>query len=228
MNKKFLDERRGRTLEYLGALTLVELEKIYLEVSPDSSRDDFKDQIVTPMMGRDSMGGDELYIEVKKTRGLDPGCLFKLGPLLISCAYCMQGMRALDDNERELAWSYMADARYWCAMTLSLKGIEVARAETIRETRKNTARKGGLMHADRLYKNTKEEAFRLARERATLGKGWPSRRNAANSIKNSVLDFAKKNNQPLSEQQAANTIYNWLKGMPDADTIFPKKKKSDL
>ncbi|WP_114973650.1 hypothetical protein [Rhodoferax ferrireducens] len=228
MNDESRQSREQPAIEKLGVQNILELANFYIMSNPGQTEKDFIDKFVNRMSVEGSMSGDEILEDLKKIHSSGTPADFKYGPMLISCAHYVRAMKAYELNERELAWSYMADARYWCGVTLAGQGIEAIREKTIQAARKIAPSKGGTARAEIKYKEIKDEAFRLARDSRPLEKGWASRLNAARAIKKQVMAYASQKKQALSEQQAEKTIYDWLKGMPDAKSLFPDRKQAKL
>lgn len=221
MSEKDSPSRRKIGLSDLGPITLSNLASFYLHSRPEKNEQDFMQEIVVPMWNNDSTSGENLLEEIKAIQEKDKTANMQFASMLISCAFCVQSMKALKGNDRELAWSYMADARYWCGVVLSSKGIEVARSKTIVATRKNLA---SIAAKGKFIKKVKEEAFRLAKEKRPKTNGWRSRRHAAETIEKEVYAFAVAEKINFSEKRAFKTIYEWLREMPDAALLFPKKQ----
>ena len=133
----------------------------------------------------------------------------------ISCAYCIQ---AKNTENMIAAWKLVAIASRWAGVASTLLGVKVARMETIKATRKNTARKGGLAksaHSSKL----KEEVFRLALARRP-SKMWPSARQAAATLKDEVVEYAKVHGLTFATASAERKIAEWLRTMPGSASLF--------
>lgn len=219
-----------KTLGFLMAETLVNLEECYITLNPEMKGEDFIKEFITPIISLEIATGD-VILEEMNTRYKEvqengtPGS-FKNGPLLISTAYCLQAGKQLNLNNREFAWAYMAQAKYWHGVVRAALGIEVARTKTIHATRSATARKGAEGRTQQ-YVVVKEEAFRLVREMAPGGGLWQSAAQAALTIKDRVLKFAIDKGRPLATSSPEDRIAEWLGEMPDAAELFKtfKNKK---
>lgn len=82
--------------------------------------------------------------------------------------------------------------------------------------------RGGLVTAGK-KRSIRREAERLARQKVPPSGKWKSVSLAAKSIENEVKQFAVGIGLPLSDDRARKTIYDWLRVMSDASTIFEKK-----
>jgi|GEM_PF-2394316 len=211
------------TLEEFGLRTLTRLAGFYLDANPEKNEKNFEDEFINSMLADDNLSADNILSDVNKSIASNKPLNLKFAPIILSCAYCVQAIKAHKKNERELAWAYMVDANYWCGVTLAGQGLEAAREHTIHATRKYTAQKGGTARADK-FKDLKEEVFKLARDKRPPEKGWRSRLAATNSIKAAVLAIAEEKKCALSAQQVEKTIYGWLKEMPDAKALFQHTK----
>lgn len=208
---------------------LSSLEKFYLTSNTERGPKAFQEEIVDPLMRFENTSGDEIHkqlLHAQKNHDPNDPISDKYGPMLESCGYCVDAIRAINKNEWELAWWSIAKANYWCGVVNASIGIEEARIKTIKVTRKNTAAKGGSARADKIYGEIKSEAFKLARLEHSAENKWPSRWNAAQTIAPEVAKFAEKKNRPLSPDQAATTVDGWLATMPDAKSLFRTREKS--
>jgi hypothetical protein len=214
------------TFENLHENTLSELTIFYIELYQERSKKDFEEEIYAPLNRFTDLNGERIVAVFREMPRDDTQKSHRHAPMQISCAYCIQAMREKNKNNLELAWSLMAEARYWCGVVHASKGIEISRAKTIVATRKNTASKGGAALAAAKHKTIKEKVFKYARENRPTEKGWPSRRQAAIAIAKVVNTFEKMDGEAgLSPDQAPKTIDKWLKTMPDCATLFFTRKK---
>lgn len=211
-------------LESLGHSTLTALAGFYSLSTPEKKPDDFTQEFLIPMASASDTTGAAYLAKFREVQQADETANLQYGPMLISCAYCIEALHYSNLDQRELAWSRMAESRYWCGVTLASQGLETARDKTVIATRKATGKKAAAARSEINYKQTKDEAFRLVRERKPALKGWQSRRQAMLLIKDDVIEFAERYGKALSASQAEKTIYEWLAQMPDATTIFPQTK----
>lgn len=212
-----------RSLELLTAETIVDLEQCYLTLNPEMIREDFIKEFVTPIINLQLATADGILEEMKKQyrEAQENGTpkFFKNAPLLISTAYCLQAGKQLNLNNREYAWAYMAQAKYWHGVVRAALGIEVARTKTISTAGSAAARKAAAGRSSR-YAVVKEEAFRLVREKTTGGGLWQSAAQAALAVKEPVLKFGIDKGRPLAPASAEDRIAEWLGTMPDAAELF--------
>jgi hypothetical protein len=84
---------------------------------------------------------------------------------------------------------------------------------------------GGKARANR-FQPAKDLAYSLADSEAPPSGQWPSRNAAVQAIKARVIECAAESSRPLSEGNADRTIDGWLKGKPNAATLFRSVKKT--
>ncbi len=120
-------KRTELTLERFVDITLSNLCLFYIQENPKETKGDFEEKCMKPLWNVGDISGDNFLEFTKKIQQEDNKANLKYGPFYLSMAYCIQTKRELDSANRECAWSYMADARYWCGVVLASKGIEVAR-----------------------------------------------------------------------------------------------------
>jgi hypothetical protein len=152
-----------------------------------------------------------------------------LAAMFVSCAYCRRAALAKMHGSHELAWTYLAEASYWCGVTLAQKGIEQAYRQTVTEvtaqTRKDFASAGGNKTAKKYWKPAIDYAYKLIREEGEdLGTKGVSPNKAALAIMDLVLKFARENEIEMSDQRADKTIAGWLGKMPDAQKYLDMSK----
>ncbi len=213
-------------LENTADVLYSRLSTNFLHINPEKNTSNFQNDFLAPMLKLESEIGDEILDEFKRNELSDKSRSMQSAPIIISCAYFTQALKAMKNGNRELAWSYMTDASYWCGVLMASQGIEVAREKTISSTKKNTAKQGGLARTEGKYRKLMEEAYRLAKDERPEKNGWKSRLHAARTITPMMLVFSKNLKEPLSDNQAEKTIYEWLKDMPEAAKYFPRKSST--
>jgi hypothetical protein len=208
--------------------TLGELAHYHWQLVPDKGHDGFAAEFFRPMSADASINGEQFRGEFVKLGQSGTPVDLRFAAMTVACAYCVDVSRLLAQGERELAWWSMSEARYWCGVTLSSRGIEAARMTTITATISGTGRKSANAGVARRLSATKEEAFRLARECRPQEKGWKSRRQAMLAIKDRVVAFSgHEGRQQITKTGAEKTIYGWLAEMPDADVLFSRSDQAD-
>lgn len=151
-----------------------------------------------------------------------------LAAMFVSCAYCRRAALANMHGSRELAWIYLAEASYWCGVTLAQKGIEQAYHQTVLDVADRTKRKAASSGGSKAAEPRQPAihyAYRLIREEgADLGTQGVSPHKAALAIKELVLKFARENGIEMSDERADKTISDWLRKMPDAQDYLDISK----
>lgn len=215
-------------IDEVRAQTLGELAHYYWQLEPDKGESGFAHEFFRPMSADPSINGEQFRAEMVKISEAGKPVDLRFAAMVTSCAYCIDASRLLARGDRELAWWAISEARYWCGVTLSNRGIEVARKATVTATIKGTGKIAANAGVALRLSATKEETFRLARELQPKEKGWKSRRQAMFAIKDQVVAFSSnEGRQQLTVKGAEKTIYGWLAKMPDADRLFPKSDHAD-
>jgi hypothetical protein len=233
-------------------ITLRNLWTGYLKFAPDATEEQCVDEILNKVNAHDHPGIDEplgILRSVSSKDDLEKGddwiTTSPIGTIIVSCAYVLRASRAHKHGNTEIAWSYMADARFWCGAAIADKGI----GEVIEQTRANSGSEAAR-HANngrqRAYSIHRRMAWRLARRKRPPQRGWPSLPHAAKIIRGPFLEFldavvtanAKRaeRNKSLPQKQPKKLVVvpktanieeqleRWLKEMPDRDQIFPPAK----
>ncbi|NUA25992.1 hypothetical protein [Cupriavidus basilensis] len=222
--------RSELNLEKFAHLTLQNLANCYAHLKPGADDNAFINEILNIVGTLDDPAIEEpvaivmsVVSEEDRTKG--PGWVTKspYGSVVVSCAYCLRALRAMHARNMELAWSYMADARYWCGVAISSKGINEARESTITLTLIKKA-KAGAAGRDKTFESIRQHAYKLAKDMRPPEKGWQSRAHAVKTIQGAVVQFTKDEGLKLSKANAEKTIDGWLARMPDAADLFPSRK----
>lgn len=124
----------------------------------------------------------------------------------MSLYYCFVANLAYAKGRIDKAWFYSTQASKWQGIASGSEHAFYVR----RSVAQDIARSGGLGRRDR-YEPLKQFSFEAVQKRK-----YPSRRNAALSIKPDVLKLAAELGIAMSEQQAEKTITGWLKDIPFA------------
>jgi hypothetical protein len=247
MNDRLHPARHELDFARFADITLSNLGNCYSTLKPGAKTEDFIREILN-VVGTMDDPAVESPIEIMmqfvsasdKARGPNWVASSPYGSLIVSCVYCLRAMRASTAGNQGLAWSYMADARYWCGVSVSSKGI--AGAQEL--TREQAADKA-LMRQAQAGAEARNETFNLLRqyiyEQARKpGSCWQSRSHAAEVISKMALTCIREEKalaeaegrssklpMPRSEQGFRRTVDSWLKDMPDALSLFPAKKSKN-
>ncbi|MFP3555511.1 hypothetical protein SB861_33075 [Paraburkholderia sp. SIMBA_049] len=222
-------------------LTLSNLSNCYTHKKPQATFDTFLQEIVAPIVELDDSRVEApgemlmLYVsESDKAKGPDWLAKSPYGPIIISCAYCVRAGDAIKKGDSELAWSYMADARYWCGVAISSKGIDEARDRTIVETREKafaealkSKGEAGAKARSEAYEPLREHVFELVRNQRPSS-GWKSRSHAVKVISEPAYAFSLDYGGPqLKRDGIGKTLDGWLSKMPDALELFPPRSSKN-
>lgn len=168
----------------------------------------------------------------EKAEGRDKIAKSPIGAIVVSSVYWVRAGVARSEGDTSLAWSYLADARFWCGVSISQMGIDQARERTIVKTREKATieahadkAKSGAAGRDKAYEPVREFAYKLAREMRPES-GWQSRSQAVKRISSQTLEYSLEHPPRLKEESVERTLDKWLSNMPDAVDLFPTKKKS--
>lgn len=131
-----------------------------------------------------------------------------LASINIALYFCFKSNKAYAAGDVDKAWFFATEASKWQGISGGSEHAFLVR----RNTARNLAASGGRGRSDS-YEPLRQFSLQAVKERA-----YPSRRNAALSIKTAVLKLASELRIPMSEQQAEKTITGWLKDVPFAST----------
>jgi hypothetical protein len=163
-----------------------------------------------------------------------------MSALIVTATYCCRARDVLKDDYRdaaagrpkgryrELAWTYLAEASFWCGVMLAGKGIDKAYRQTVSDvaekTKKETASSGGTKTAA-YWKPAIDYAYKLIEDEGEdLGTKGVSPNKAALAIRELVLKFARANGIEMSDDRADKTIAGWLGKMPDGQKYLDMSK----
>jgi hypothetical protein len=247
MNDRLHPARHELDFARFADITLSNLGNCYSTLKPGAQAEDFIREILN-IVGIMDDPAVETPIEIimqfvsasDKAKGPEWIASSPYGSLIVSCAYCLRAMRASKAGNQELAWSYMADARYWCGVSISSKGIAGAQELTRRQATDEALVKQGQSGADarnETYNLLRQYVYEQARK---PGKSWQSRSYAAEVISKAALTYIREEKAsaeaegrpsklplPRSEQGFKRTVDSWLRDMPDALSLFPAKNSKN-
>lgn len=107
------------TLEKLGHENLQNLTDFYLSCHPEKNQQDFIEEYLDPMEALDFANDDSFLEQLEDILKNDKSAKIPYDPIVLSCAFYFQTKKNLAKENRELAWSHMAQARYWCGVAIS-------------------------------------------------------------------------------------------------------------
>lgn len=216
-----LDEMMTLTVQHLYAAYVVAVKDIPGKV--------FIEKVVKPLARLDRGETDkpleillQYATDAEKAKGNDAIARSPVSPILLSATYYFRAMRARDNDQSDVAWSYLAEARYWCGVAMAGKGLESALQQAAGGLKRDMAAAGAKGRSGK-YQPLRDLAFDFARNNAPAS-GWRSRNHAVQSVKPKVRDQAKTLGIALSAENIDKTIHGWLSSMPDATQLFSNGK----
>ncbi len=217
------------SLNELMVLTVQHLYVAYTVAVEDIPGEMFIKKVLKPLPGLDSRGSDQpleillQYVtDEVKAKGNDAIARAPVSPILLSATYYFRAGRARDNNQTDAAWSYLAEARYWCGIAMAGKGLESALQQAAGGLKRDMAAAGAKGRSGK-YQPLRDLAFDFARNSVPPG-GWRSRNHAVQSVEPTVRDLATTLGIELSTENVDKTIHGWLSSMPDATQLFSKGK----
>lgn len=179
----------------------------YTILLPDKTPSDFVQELLNPF----SLASPEEPATITFNRNDGPyrGFGKYMQHIIEALALGNTACKAYEDGNHEIAWRAMAQAYYLLG---HLEGLMVVEPAAIHLNASHG--KSGASIRDAKFGPLREYARELAGER-----NYPSRRNAALSIKDQVLARAKELKIALSGDNAEKTITKWL-----SDMTFTRKK----
>ena len=220
--------RAERTIEYYCAEITAKALAILTLCIPEEDRDKFMRDIYEPLKYI-RVSGDVLTHHFYR----EPGSkLSKCEAALTACIYCIESDWARVEGQVELAWVKLMDAQHFFALVLAEDVSEPQLAKILdfaRTQAKSNAAQESVAVSVQPWRETKEEAVRLIREKAQCGQRWEDVEQAALEIVNAVSEFLKSRQSKSTKRfwtlTPEKTIAGWLLEMPDAEVLFVNPKR---
>ncbi|MCO5399757.1 hypothetical protein [Ralstonia soli] len=234
MNIPRRSPRHERDFNWFLNMTLWNLVSCHASLRPGAQPTDFMREILNVVEMRDDSSVEEpleivmqFVSDAEKIKGQAWAAKSPICSVLVSCTYCLRAMDVMEAGDPNLAWSNMADARYWCGVAMSSQGLDEARELVIGEASAEALvmkAKSGAEARKRAYAPVQERAYQLAWERRPAS-GWQSRAQAVDKIKEEVHAFSLEHGPALKKNDSLRrTLDGWLAQMPDASVLFPSRK----
>jgi hypothetical protein len=182
--------------------TIDRLSQLYSLLQPENTATDFQELIFKPIANSTDINPAVIQIRTYSGNSNYTYPIF-MNWIAISCAHCIQAHIADEANQTTAAWSHAAKSQYYLGLIEGTLILEPALEHVISARSTSGARK-----RDQKYEPIRDYARELA-----LKKYYPSKRQAALSIKGDILTKAKEHGLAMSEMQAERTITGWLEGM---------------
>lgn len=215
------------SLNELMVLTVQHLYVAYTLAVEDIPGEVFIEKVLTPLPRLDSGETDrplEILLQYAtdeaKAKGNDAIARAPVSPILLSATYYFRAAHARDNKQPDAAWSYLAEARYWCGIAMAGKGLETALQQAAGGLKRDMAAAGAKGRSGK-FQPLRDLAFDFSRNNAPPN-GWRSRNHAVQSVKSRVQDQARTLGIELSAVNIDKTIHGWLSSMPDATQLFSK------
>lgn len=227
MRDLFAKKLHPHSLNEMMTLTVQHLYVAYTVAVEDIPGEVFIEKVLKPLPKLDSTESDqplEILLQYAtdeaKAKGNDAIARAPVSPILLSATFYFRAGLARDNNQSDAAWSYLAEARYWCGIAMAGKGLESALQQAAGGLKREMAAAGAKGRSGK-YQPLRDLAFDFARKNAPPS-GWRSRSHAVQSVKSRVQDKARALGIELSAENIDKTIHGWLSSMPDATQLFSK------
>ncbi|WP_179401219.1 hypothetical protein [Burkholderia guangdongensis] len=178
------------------------LFRLYIVMNPDKSAEDFESEILVPIAQSSAQSPARIEVPAFKNHTQHSFVIY-MRAICHACAHVIDAGNASEEGHESVGWSHIANAQYLLGFAEGVFALEPALAGVI-----SARSKSGSTERNAKY----EPLRRLARELAASG-NYPSKRNAALSIKVQILRESQAQGVNLSEAQAERTITKWLDGM---------------
>ncbi|WP_250512037.1 hypothetical protein [Caballeronia sp. INDeC2] len=192
----------GSACQAMAFQVLDQLSQMYENLGIDKTAADFKPDVIDALV---SQHIDPNEIE-DRFETADTG-VSNIDMMRLSCAYALGALASWSADDLENAWIGVGHAQYWMGVAFGVGFMKGARKDALSERSRAGANKRDEMYAPLRQFARKEAAAK------PNGDPYPSKRNAALSVKKAVLAKAAELEIELSENQAERTITKWLDGM---------------
>lgn len=190
------------SIEAAAASIITALFRLYIVMNPDKSANDFANEVLIPIAQSSVENPAQIEVHTFENHSRQSFMIY-MRKICLACAYVQAAQDAHSEGRESAGWSHIANAHYLLGLAEGIFALEPALAGVISARSKSGSTE----------RNAKYEPLRqLARKLAAAGK-YPSKRNAALSIKAQVLTESQAQGVNLSEAQAERTITGWLEGM---------------
>lgn len=180
---------------------LTNLSALYKELLPDELQNSFMDTYFKDMYFNENTSGDilaQFSESLKPTNNAGIGYASELAALIISCAYCVNALRATEMKELNEAWTYIVDARYWCGIPLSRRVERFFDREKMNLV--SDVRRGAQSIKHELYYGRQERFV----DDMYQSKRWKNKTTAAKYITNMLITYIAKETLPVEKTRDGN------------------------
>lgn len=183
----------------------------------------------------------QFFAGIANMKSVDEIARSAIGPVIVGSVHVVRARRAMESNDLDLAWSYIADARHWCGISVCDRDVEIGLPQVINTEREKASAetltsqgKAGVEAQEVVRERLRAYVYEEARRREDR---WESRTHAVRVISKKAINFVheeqakaqsegRKSQLPKIRGSLANferTVDSWLRGMPDALSLFAAK-----
>jgi hypothetical protein len=196
MMHRYFREDDGDDFLSLCFKGLTQLEYLYIKLDGEVVEGDFVSRMLNRRVLMDGIKvSQSIEISIHRAYGALNSALYQYAH--ISLGY-----------EDENYWWAYSESQYYLGMLSREAGLDLKSLQEQAQTYQklsNSGKQGAKIRHAKTY-DTQEFAITEYRKRK-----YKSMRNGATSIEKSVCDYANKNGNPLSINQAHDTIYGWIR-----------------
>ncbi|WP_288841912.1 hypothetical protein [uncultured Deefgea sp.] len=206
----------------LYCYTITIIRDCYLDFFPDKTAEDLQKEIDAYFNSGEVINSEKIIADLYK---LEANAVMDLSKAFLApIALCEEARQKFEARHSGDAWQCIHAAIHWNGVLYGASRFGKEAVSSSIRTLSVNAKKGGQKSAENKYKDTKEHAFKLAREQQ-----WNSRAEAVRKIEKRVVAFSKTKPTyaALEEISASETIDGWLKTMHDAEYLFAALKKQN-
>ena len=181
---------------------LTNLSALYSELHPGSPQHEFINTYFKECYENENTSGDvlvmehEIKIDEVFGKSIDGvGRITKLAAIVISCAYCCQGLRAFDEGRLNEAWTFVVDARHYCGFVMQRSKRVESFVDREKITIVSNARRNAQIAKHELYYGRQERFV----DEMYLSKHWKNKEIAATEITNELLAYIAKESLPAEK-----------------------------
>lgn len=195
--------RDDKDLEFFARSMILNMKRCYGLLLKDGAPEELKFENIVEA----ACNADDIHIETplnilkkvlfdEKAFGNEEIAKSPLGPIMLCAIFAFRAYRVREGGLVERAWSYMADASFWCGVARTGSSMDT----TLVKERKDQAAKGGEKRNEG-NNELREYALQIARQ---YKKSWPSRSMAANFFLKNINDYAETRNSANTHAQRSD------------------------
>lgn len=186
------------------------LADFYVEGGYAADPESFKAEHFRPMYADATMHATNLEQQLYARQQDDQPITFP-DLLRLSCAYCIEAIRADDSPNLDETWIFVSYAQYWLGVASGSRLVIGAGELALSENAKAGSRARDVQRG---------KVRALARQIAT-SRPFPNKTAAARAARADVLALAKTLGVPISEDRVIKSIIEWLEDIPFTNKQHP-------